>query len=126
MAEDNDIAKRLAVLGHPVRFAVIRLLVPAGPQGLAAGYMSTQLETAPNALTFHLQKLEHVGLITSRREGQFILYSAAFDELSDLADSLVGACCADSITKCGPGCPTGKTTPANAVSNPPVRRRRAG
>lgn len=127
MTKDHDVAKRLAVLGHPVRYAIVRLLVPAGPQGLAAGYLSTQLETPPNALTFHLQKLEHAGLVASHREGQFIIYSAAFDELTDLADSLVGACCADSVTKCGPGCPSGKATLANAaVIDHRNRRRRAG
>lgn len=104
MTDDKLIAKRLAVLGHPVRLAIIRLLARAGPPGLAAGFIGKQLNTPPNALTFHLQKLVHVGLVTSRREGQFIIYSAVFPDLLQLVDSLVGACCADIADTCGPTC----------------------
>jgi len=120
MIKDIDIADRLAVLGHPVRLAVIRLLVRTGPQGLAAGHLSTQLSTAPNALTFHLQKLEHAGLVASHRKGQFIIYSAVFHELTQLADSLVGACCADSIIKCGPRCLTSEPESTTPVTNHPT------
>ena len=122
MTKDKDLAKRLAGLGHPVRLAIIRLLVRAGPQGLAAGHLSSQLDTAPNALTFHLQKLEHAGLVTSHRKGQFIIYSAAFHELTELADSLVGACCADSTNKCGPRCSTSEPEPTKSLANHPNRR----
>jgi len=107
MIEQNrEITTRLAVLGHPVRFAIIRLLVQAGPAGLAAGHLSIELETAPNALTFHLQKLQNAGLVTSQRQGQFIIYSAAFQQLTELSESLVGACCANSVDKCSSSCPT--------------------
>jgi len=105
MSADDIVARKLAVLGHPIRLAIIRLLVRAGPGGLAAGHLGKQLNTAANALTFHLQKLSHAGLITSRRHGQFIIYSAAFPDLLGLAESLVGACCANSPDKCGPKCP---------------------
>lgn len=106
MNRDLQLASRLAVLGHPVRLAIIRLLVRAGQSGLAAGNLGRQLKTAPNALTFHLQKLSHAGLVTSQREGQFIIYSAVFPRLLQLTDSLVGACCADTADKCGSACPT--------------------
>ncbi|HED12877.1 MAG TPA: transcriptional regulator [Gammaproteobacteria bacterium] len=103
-------AKKLAVLGHPTRLAIIRLLVRAGPAGLAAGHLGRQLNTAPNALTFHLQRLAHTGLITPRRQGQFIIYSAVFPDLLRLAETLVGACCANSPDKCGPQCPSENDT----------------
>ena len=111
MKEEILIAKRLAVLGHPVRLAIIRLLVRAGSTGLAAGYVGKQLNTAPNALTFHLQKLANVGLVASRRDGQFIMYSVVFTELLQLVDGLVGACCADTADKCGPACPSTDSAP---------------
>lgn len=111
MHDDNLIAKRLAVLGHPIRLAIIRHLVRAGPPGLAAGYMGERLGIAPNALTFHLKKLAHVGVVTTRREGRFILYSAEFAELLQLVDGLIGACCADTAEKCGPACPSADAAP---------------
>jgi DNA-binding transcriptional ArsR family regulator len=85
---------------------VIRLLVRAGPAGLPTGKLGESLHIAANALTFHLQKLAHVGLVTSQRQGQFIVYSAVFPDLLELTNSLIGACCADSVEKCGPACPS--------------------
>ncbi len=106
MLPDDLTASKLAALAHPVRLAVIRQLVRAGPAGLPAGKLGESLHIAANALTFHLQKLVHAGLITSQRQGQFIVYSAVFPDLLELADNLVGACCADSAEKCGPACPS--------------------
>lgn len=106
---DTILARKLAVLGHPARLGITRLLVSAGPAGLPAGRLGNRLGMAPNALTFHLQKLAHAGLVTSRREGQFIVYSAAFSELLELVDNLTEACCSESQDKCGPRCPTNDT-----------------
>ncbi|HYW92248.1 MAG TPA: metalloregulator ArsR/SmtB family transcription factor [Gammaproteobacteria bacterium] len=103
---DTIVSQKLAALGHPARLKVIRLLVQAGPDGVPAGRLGEACGLAPNAVTFHLQKLLHAGLIRSRREGQFILYSAEFDTLLDMTETLVGACCADSPDKCGERCPS--------------------
>ena len=106
MTTDELIAEKLAALAPPARLAVIRMLVRAGPAGSPAGKLGEPLNIAANAMTFHLQKLAHVGLITSRRQGQFIIYSAVFSDLLELSDNLVGACCADTSEKCGPKCPS--------------------
>lgn len=103
---DELMVKRLGALAHPVRLAIVRVLVRAGPAGRPAGQLGKSLGIAPSALTFHLQKLAHVGLVSSRREGQYMIYSAAFTDLLDLADNLVGACCADTPEKCGRRCPS--------------------
>jgi len=114
MTNDDLMTKRLSALAHPVRLEVVRMLVRAGPKGLAAGKLGEALDTPSNALTFHLQKLANVGLITSRREGQFIIYSAGFDDLLNLINNLVGTCCADTNEKCGSQCPT------NISGSPPT------
>lgn len=110
MHNDNDdiVARKLAALAHPVRLAAIRQLAAAGPGGLAAGKLAARLDVAPNALTFHLQKLAVAGLVASRREGQFVYYRAEFDALLALTDHLVGACCSESDESCGPRCPTSR------------------
>ncbi len=110
MQKDEWIAQKLSAVAHPVRLAIVRRLVKAGPEGLPAGRLGKPLGIASNALTFHLQKLVHVGLISSRRSGQFIIYTAAYDALLNLTDHLVGACCADSREKCGPRCGSGGRT----------------
>ncbi len=105
--QDNDdvVAKKLTALAHPVRLAVIRHLSAAGAAGLAAGSLGQRLDVAPNALTFHLQKLAAAGLVDSHREGQFIYYRAVFDALFALTDHLVGACCSETRENCGTRCP---------------------
>ncbi len=106
MTPDELITKKLAALAHPARLAIIRMLVRSGPNGLAAGKMGESLNIPANALTFHLQKLSQFGLVTSQRQGQFIVYSAVFLDLLNLVDNLVGACCVDSAEKCDPKCPS--------------------
>jgi len=106
MLEEELAAKQLAALAHPVRLSIVRTLVSTGPAGLPAGQLGKPLDVAPNALSFHLQKLAHAGLVTSQRKGQFVIYQAAFPDLLALADTLVGACCSDSPEKCGSACPS--------------------
>lgn len=113
MSQDELIAKKLSAMAHPARLAIVRMLVRAGPQGMPASQLGEPLDIAASALTFHLQKLAHAGLVVSRRSGRFIVYSALFDELLNLADHLVGACCADSPEKCGPRCPTSEPSPVH-------------
>jgi len=116
MSTDDVIAKKLAALAHPARLAIVRMLVRAGPKGLPAGKLGEPLGIASNALTFHLQKLVHVRLVSSRRNGKFVIYSAEFEDLLDLVDYLMGACCADTPEKCGPRCPSGRRGPDAMVT----------
>jgi len=113
MIKDDLIAKKLAALAHPARLAIVRMLVRTGPKGLPAGKLGGPLGIAANALTFHLQKLAHVGLVSSHRDGQFVIYSAEFNDLLGLIDHLMGACCADTPKKCGPRCPPGECGPVD-------------
>jgi ArsR family transcriptional regulator len=117
MTSDELMARKLAALAHPARLAIIRMLVRSGPAGLSAGKLGEPLNIAANALTFHLQKLAHVELVTSQRQGQFIVYSTVFSNLLGLMDSLVGACCADTSEKCDPVCPTTEPASANVGYN---------
>ena len=69
---EEILAKQLGALAHPARLAAIRQLTAAGPVGLSAGKLGERVGMAPSALTFHLQKLAYAGLVTSRKEGQFV------------------------------------------------------
>ena len=61
-----DVVRALAALAHDARLAVFKLLVQAGPDGLAAGVLAEQLAIAPSALSFHLKELPHAGLLVQR------------------------------------------------------------
>ena len=83
----------LSALAHEARLAVFKLLVQAGPQGLAAGIIATRLEMAPPALSFHLKELTHAGLLVQRPDGRRIHYSANFVAMTELIAYLTDNCC---------------------------------
>ena len=55
--ETSSAVAALAALAQDNRLDVFRLLVQAGPQGLAAGEVAAALGLAPNTLTFHFDRL---------------------------------------------------------------------
>ena len=91
----------LSALAHASRLAVFRLLVRAGPEGMAAGEIAREIGALPNTLSSHLTILAHAGLIQSRREGRSIVYSADFDRMRDLLDFLIADCCGGRPEICG-------------------------
>ena len=92
----------LSALGHEGRLAIFRLLVQAGPAGVAAGEIARRLDSLPNTLSANLNVLSHAGLIVSRREGRSIVYSADFAAMSGLLGFLMEDCCAGAPEICAP------------------------
>lgn len=80
-------------LSQETRLRAFRLLVQAGPNGLAAGVLSEELGTPHNTLSFHLNHLSNAGIISSRKEGRSVIYSANFDVTRDLIAFMVKDCC---------------------------------
>lgn len=83
----------LAALAQGTRLAIYRLLVQSGPAGLAAGAIGEKLELAPATLSFHLAHLARAGLVQSRPDGRFIIYSADFARMDTLVGFLTENCC---------------------------------
>jgi DNA-binding transcriptional ArsR family regulator len=83
----------LAALAQESRLAVFRLLVQTGPDGLAASKIGERLEIAPSSLSFHLKELTHAGLISSRQDGRFVIYSADTNAMHGLIEFLTENCC---------------------------------
>ncbi|MCF8470644.1 MAG: helix-turn-helix domain-containing protein [Parvibaculum sp.] len=89
----SDILGALAALSQENRLDAFRLLVQAGPQGVAAGEIAAELGLLPNALTFHLDRLREAGLVTVRRDGRSMMYAAQFDTMNGLIGYLTENCC---------------------------------
>jgi DNA-binding transcriptional ArsR family regulator len=83
----------LAALAQESRLAVFRLLVQAGPEGLAASKIAEQLGLPSSSLSFHLKELMHAGLIVPRQDGRFVIYSANFTTMNALTGFLTENCC---------------------------------
>ena len=92
----------LAALAHDSRLAVFRLLVQAGPEGLAASKISEALEIPPSSLSFHLKELSHAGLLTGTQDGRYIHYAANYDAMNGLIAFLTENCCGGN--PCTPVC----------------------
>ena len=84
---------RLAALAQAHRLAVFRLLVAAGPDGVAAGDIADTLGLPASSLSFHLAHLKRAGLITADRRGRSLRYSADFVAINGLVDFLTENCC---------------------------------
>jgi len=100
--ESKAAAASLSALGHEGRLTIFRLLVKAGPAGVAAGEIARRLDSLPNTLSANLNVLSHAGLITSRREGRSIIYSADFTAMTGLLGFLMEDCCNGSPDICAP------------------------
>ena len=52
--ETKEAVIALAALAQETRLSIFRLLVQAGPQGVAAGRIGESLDVPPATLSFHL------------------------------------------------------------------------
>jgi ArsR family transcriptional regulator, arsenate/arsenite/antimonite-responsive transcriptional repressor len=100
--KNSDAVAALAALAQDNRLDVFRLLVQAGPQGLAAGGVAAKLKIAPSALTFHFDRLRDAGLVTVRREGRSMIYAARFETMNGLVSFLTENCCQGAADQCAP------------------------
>jgi DNA-binding transcriptional ArsR family regulator len=91
--ESTQALDALSALAHASRLAIYRLLVQAGPGGLAAGAIGENLDLPGATLSFHLAHLVRGGLVKSRQEGRFVIYSADFQNMTALVDFLTENCC---------------------------------
>lgn len=91
-----------AALSQETRLQMLRLLVAAGPEGLAAGVISDRVEVSPSNASFHLKELERSGLISAHRDSRSIIYAVNFDALSGLIRFLMEDCCDGRPEICAP------------------------
>lgn len=87
----------LSALANDTRLAAFRLLVQAGPAGMAAGELARRIAVRPNTLTAALTILSHAELVVARRAGRSIIYAARYDTMRGLMAFLMDNCCADSL-----------------------------
>ncbi len=100
--ETTTAVAALSALAHPSRLEVFRLLVRAGPEGLAAGEIARATGSLANTLSTNLGVLSAAGLVTSRREGRSIIYAAGYDRMGELLAFLVEDCCCGRSEICAP------------------------
>jgi DNA-binding transcriptional ArsR family regulator len=86
-------AMALGALAQETRLSIFRLLVEAGPEGLAAGQIGAALKVPGATLSFHLKEMTRAGLVRPRQEKQFIYYAVDFERMAELMTFLTQNCC---------------------------------
>jgi DNA-binding transcriptional ArsR family regulator len=100
--ETSNAVAALAALAQENRLEIFRLLVQAGPEGMAAGHIAEKLGLHPNTLTFHFDRLRFAGLVTVRRDGRSMIYAARYEAMNQLVSFLTENCCQGAQEKCAP------------------------
>jgi ArsR family transcriptional regulator, arsenate/arsenite/antimonite-responsive transcriptional repressor len=98
--ESRDAVSALAALAQETRLSIFRLLVQAGPEGVAAGRIGEALAVPPATLSFHLKELSRAGLVSSRQESRFIYYATDFERMAGLMTFLTQNCCQGMPQQC--------------------------
>ena len=125
--EMNEAVQALSALAQGSRLSIFRLLVQAGPEGMAAGTIGEKLDLPPATLSFHLAGLTRAGIADSRQDGRFVIYSANFPNMNRLVEYLTENCCGGA--SCAPAACKPSRQPATAKGEvhekAPRARRRA-
>ena len=100
--ELSQAVRKLSALAQDARLAVFRLLVRAGPDGMAAGDIARKLQTQPNTMSAQLLLLSNAGLIRAHRDGRSIIYAVNFEAMSSLLLFLTEDCCGGRPEICSP------------------------
>lgn len=92
--QSGVVIRALTALAQEYRLAAYRLLVEAGPQGVPAGMLAERLGLPASSMSFHLAQLANAGLVSQRRQGRRIRYTADFSAMQALLAYLTENCCA--------------------------------
>lgn len=101
--ETKEAVRALAALAQEHRLKIFRVLVEAGPAGLAAGELARQADIPPTGLSFHVKELVRARLARSWREGRSIRYALEVEAVRQLMEFLTHKCCQGRPELCGGG-----------------------
>ncbi|MDQ1196393.1 metalloregulator ArsR/SmtB family transcription factor [Agrobacterium sp. SORGH_AS 787] len=92
--DERQALSSFAALAQQTRLAIVRALVVAGREGLAAGKIAERMGVSATNVSFHLKELERSGLISQQRVSRSIVYRASYETLAELVTFLMEDCCA--------------------------------
>jgi DNA-binding transcriptional ArsR family regulator len=91
--EHAHAARCLEKLGNPTRLEIFRLLVRAGPAGVAVGEIQDRLNIPGSTLSHHISHLVNAGLVNQEREGRVLRCTPNFQLMDQVMDFLTAECC---------------------------------
>ena len=91
--EITRFADMFSAMGTGPRLRIMRSLLSAHPDGMVVSDIGSELGIPASTLSHHLEKLKQVGLVSVRRAGTFLWYTAATDALREVLNFLYEECC---------------------------------
>ncbi len=92
----GDVSNVLGAISQPTRYEILQLLskdAQSGGNGLAAGIIAERLGIQPATLSFHLKDMTLKGILTKRREGRSLIYTADLSALIGVLEFVVEDIC---------------------------------
>ncbi|MDO7564390.1 MAG: helix-turn-helix domain-containing protein [Planktomarina temperata] len=99
---ESLLTDRLAILSHPQRLAVFRLLMRRCPDELPAGEIADVLQLKASTASVYLSALTQAGLISQRRDATRLLYAVNLDAAREVVAGLFVDCCRGRADLCPP------------------------
>jgi len=102
MMKQYDAVQGLAAIAHDGRLTLMRALIKAGPDGVAAGELARSAGVNATTASAQLLVLTNAALVTSERKGRSVIYYANFARMTELLGFLLLDCCAGHPQICAP------------------------
>jgi len=91
--EISRYADMFSAMGGEPRLRIMRVLLAAHPDGMVVGEIGEELGIPDSTLSHHLDKLKSQDLISVKRQGTFLRYTANTATLEELLGFLYAECC---------------------------------
>lgn len=102
--ENIDAISVLSALAQESRLDIFRYLIQLGTEGAAAGQIGKHFSLPPATLSFHLKTLQNAGIIHSKRQSRYLIYTANFAKMNKLLAYLTENCCKSDPNHCVNSC----------------------
>lgn len=89
--QSEEVAKILKTMGHPKRLLLLCLLKDGER---SVGELEEACQIVQSQVSQFLKRMEYEGLVKKRRDGNFIYYSIANEQVSQLISQLNSIFCA--------------------------------
>lgn len=99
--KDKTAITMLSALAQEHRLRIFRMLVKAGPSGMASMEIAEAVGIGPTGASFHLKELEQADLLIATRQGRYIRYSVHIDAMRRFLTYLTEDCCQGQPELCG-------------------------
>ncbi len=86
--DQAKLSSALAALGHPMRIAIYRLLVEAGPAGRGPVAIGQLIDIPHNLVNYHLRLLVGAELVAGEKRGREVSYRILHEGMVEVLDSL--------------------------------------